>query len=512
MRSVSEGLLNLWKNKGFKVDTKVSVYDGSSWRDLNAWQNKRWLYSISLEDSIEDNIIEATIKLAPVEGKYTISPFVYPDSPLQVWRKIKIEVCLLPSTTWINIFEGYIDSIEITQEEITIRCRDLGALLIDTFIEAVRVYGTDNGTAVEGEMQKILHDNLGTGVISLYTPISPNWYVKKWEQEQKSVMEALRDLADQIGWFIRYKWDNSTSQWRLTFWPPQRSNTTPVITLTDTNFFEIKRLGIDVAGTRNKVEVSYISDSDMQKYTVQDDTSIAKYGKRYLGINCSKTSNINTNTEAQTLANNILADLKDPKLELEIELPFAPFFEIGDCIQVKKNLLLNSDQTLYIDSISHEITNENATTTLKLSGTAKYGQKKWLQIENRVIPDPLQMRDLIFDGEFSTTSTTYVDIPNSAFRFTWGTGKIVFEITTNGSELKVSVGRIRLVKINDESMDGSLTQIFEQAIGGLPLDYNVIKASGLLEYGSLYKFQCYAYHNYSVWVRSIKIKKYGPRA
>ncbi len=507
MRNVPEGVLNLWRRKGFKVDAKVSVYDGTSWVDLDTWQNKKWLYYISIEDDIDRDVIEATVRLASSEGNFSISPFVYEDTPLQVWRKIKIEACLLPTGTWINIFEGYIDSIEVTQDEITVRCRDYGALLIDTFIEEERTYGTDNGTAVEGEMQKILNDNLGTGVVSLYTPISPNWYVKKWKQEKKSVMEALRDLADQIGWFLRYKWDNSTSQWRLTFWQPQRSNTTPVITLTDTNFLEIKRLGIDVAGIRNKVEVSYISDSDIQKYTVQDDTSIAKYGKRYLGINCGKTSNIDTVTEAQTLANNILADLKDPKLELEIELPFAPFLEIGDCIQVKKNLLLNSDQTLYIDSISHEITNESATTTLKLSGTAKYGQKKWLQVENRVIPGPLQMRDLIFSGEFSTTSTTYVDIPNSAFRFTWETGKTVFEITTDGSE--VPVGRIRLVKIND---DGSLTQIFEQVIGGLPLDYKVTKASGLLEYGSLYKFQCYAYRNYTVRVRSIKIKKYEPRA
>ena len=509
MRNVPEGVLDLWRRKGFKVDAKVSVYDGTSWVDLDTWQNKKWLYYISIEDDIDRDVIEATVRLASSEGNFSISPFVYEDTPLQVWRKIKIEACLLPTGTWTNIFEGYIDSIEVTQDEITVRCRDYGALLIDTFIEEERTYGTDNGTAVEGEMQKILDDNLGSGVVSLYVPSSPNWYVKKWKQEKKSVMEALRDLTDQIGWLIRYKWDSSTNQWRLTLWQPQRSNSTPSLILSDTNFFSIKRLGIEVARIRNKVSVKYIdaSTATLASYTAQDDTSISTYGKRYMEINCGKTSNIDTSSEAQTLANNILADLKDPKLELEIELPFAPFFEIGDCIQVKKNLLLNSDQTLYIDSISHEITNENATTTLKLSGTAKYGQKKWLQIESRVIPDPLQICDLIFNGVFSTTSTTYVDIPNSAFRFTWETGKIVFEITTVGSA--VPVGSIRLVKINN---DGSLAQIFEREIGGIPLQYKVIKASGLLEYGSLYKFQCYAYHNYSVRVHSIKIKKYEPRA
>jgi len=501
MRNVPEGVLDLWRRKGFKVDAKVSVYDGTSWVDLDTWQNKKWLYYISIEDDIDRDVIEATVRLASSEGNFSISPFVYEDTPLQVWRKIKIEACLLPTGTWTNIFEGYIDSIEVTQDEITVRCRDYGALLIDTFIEEERTYGTDNGTAVEGEMQKILDDNLGSGVVSLYVPSSPNWYVKKWKQEKKSVMEALRDLTDQIGWLIRYKWDSSTNQWRLTLWQPQRSNSTPSLILSDTNFFSIKRLGIEVARIRNKVSVKYIdaSTATLASYTAQDDTSISTYGKRYMEINCGKTSNIDTSSEAQTLANNVLADLKDHKVELEIEVPFAPFLEIGDCIQLKKNLLLHSDQTVYVDSISHDISVDSATSTLKLSGTAKYGTRRWLQIENRVHPEPIEIRSTIFNGSFLWDHPhIWEDVPNSNFRCVWDSGEVLFEVTFSG------VGFLRFVKVNN---DGSLTEILRRSIAECR-EYDIWRVKAFLERDALYKFQVRGYDFFGIDINTIRLIRY----
>lgn len=135
-------------------------------------------------------------------------------------------------------------------------------------------------------MQKILNDNLGSGVITLYTPTSPGWNVKKWKQDRVSIMEALTNLADQIGWVIRYKWDNSTSQWRLTFYNVNRTSPSVNFTFDPLQIKNVNSLSLDIAGIRNVIQVVYYTSPTSPPQTVQisDSTSISKYGRRFMEI------------------------------------------------------------------------------------------------------------------------------------------------------------------------------------------------------------------------------------
>lgn len=79
-------------------------------------------------------------------------------------------------------------------------------------------------TAVEYVIQQLLNDttvNSGLGAISLYTPVSPGWQIRPYRQERTRLLEALRALAIQIGWEVRYRYDASNLH-RLTFFEPPR--------------------------------------------------------------------------------------------------------------------------------------------------------------------------------------------------------------------------------------------------------------------------------------------------
>lgn len=82
-------------------------------------------------------------------------------------------------------------------------------------------------TAVEHVMQKLLDDNTslsGIGALSLYVPVAPGWQVRPYRQQRQRLLEALRALAIQIGWEVRYRYDNN-NVFRLTLFEPPRTKT-----------------------------------------------------------------------------------------------------------------------------------------------------------------------------------------------------------------------------------------------------------------------------------------------
>lgn len=97
------------------------------------------------------------------------------------------------------------------------------SLVVNAVASALPVLNRQS-TSIESVMQLIMDDNTvnaGLGSIALYTPVSPNWQVRAFRQDRKKLLEALRDLALQIGWEVRYRYD-STDAHRLTFFRPPR--------------------------------------------------------------------------------------------------------------------------------------------------------------------------------------------------------------------------------------------------------------------------------------------------
>jgi len=250
------------------------------------------------------------------------------------------------------------------------------------------------GTAVQTVMQQILTDN-GTGV-TLSTPVSPGWSIRAYHQERKSVWEALRALVDQIGFDLRFKWNGST--FALTFSQPTRASPPVLRTFQTVDVVEFSTAKISLETIRNAVQVFFSDSQDRdtngvakrKKVVVTDSSSIATYGRRFMELQESSSSNIDTTAEATALATVAIYDLATPVFEGEPTLQFFPFVEINDFYSfIADGLRFTSTQSLAVIGYTHSISGTEAKTSLRLRGSPRGGLGRWLQKDGMVNPDDI---------------------------------------------------------------------------------------------------------------------------
>lgn len=219
---------------------------------------------------------------------------------------------------------------------------------------------TASGTPVEEVIQNILDDNIGTGDTSptLLVPSSPSWAIRQFIQKRTFTWDAIKALANQIGWDIRYKWDSGSSAFRLTLYEPDRSSPSVDHVFGTSDYAEPTRLAVSLADIRNVVRVIYGDRADLwpggipkrKTVEVSDSASITKYGELWCEIQEGETSNIDTSTEASALANAALSDMKEPTAELTVPLVRGwPFVEVNDYYTFTADgVRFDSDQSLAV--------------------------------------------------------------------------------------------------------------------------------------------------------------------
>ena len=460
---------------------RVSIKDsGGTFRDLTTYPGVNLVDSVSWQEDIDSPHVTADVVLKREVDSLSLAPLMQASALnrgfnpaasyaalVALRREVKVETSTdaadATAGNWMEVFRGYVDTIDPAGgDTIRIGCRDLGALLMDSFIETERVYalgasggvpvgmriwepstayalnefviptdgkraaqfrfyqcstagtsgttepawpssGTiadggslvwthqaalaDTGYAVESVMQEILDDN-GLSV-TLYTPTSPSWSIRAYKQRREPALEALRNLAIQIGWDVRYKWRSGTGQFELTFFQPDRTKSSPDRTFSSSEYVDVKRLSTDISTIRNAIRVIYPDRTDLDpngnaKRKVHDETdstSIAAYGRRFMEIVEDDLSNLDTSTEANTLAEACLADLKDPKAEQDIELSYGfPWAELGDLYRFTANgrhYSANQDWALY--SCSHSAADGVIRTTIRTRGQPAVANSRWLE-------------------------------------------------------------------------------------------------------------------------------------
>lgn len=270
-----------------------------------------------------------------------------------------------------------------------------------TFTEVGSISPT-TGTAVETVMQQIIDDNLGSGVVTLYTPASPGWSISAFTQQRQSVWDAVRALANQIGWDLRFKWRSGTAQFELTFSEPDRAKTTPDYTFGTEDEWKLQKLAGNIHDIRNAVRIVWTdpTSTDAQgtgtrsSQTYTDPTSISTYGRRFMEVQEGKSSNIDTGTEASTLSTALLSDLSTPKIDRAGQFEFFPLCELGDLYRfAADNINYTSDQDLAVVSYSHDISADGATTTIAARGQPAGGFHRWLA-SLQAIPDESEIHRL----------------------------------------------------------------------------------------------------------------------
>ncbi|GMV19033.1 MAG: hypothetical protein AMXMBFR56_72570 [Polyangiaceae bacterium] len=506
MRTIAAGDSQILSATGAErgARVRVSIKDnGGTFRDLTTYPEEDFVDSVSWGEDVDSPGMTASATLRRAVGDKSLAP-LHETSPLnkgwnpggayaallELGREVKIEAGVtrdLEGTpdNWLEVFRGYVDSVDWAGETVQVECSGLEAKLRDTWIETERVYahatgagatkglrsfelnrayvlnelvlpsegklngryykvttaGTTSttveptwptsgtvtsgtvtftyenvttytvGTAVETVMQQILDDNLGAAVVSLYTPTTPGWAVRGFQQQRQSLWDALNSLATQIGWELRYRWDSGTSAFRLTFRDVDRAKTTPDATIGTAEVMEVTTASKQVAVIRNAVRVIYGDSANRNPsgepiravIDVTDSSSITKYGRRFCELVEGTNSNIDTSTEATALANAVLSDLKEPLFDWAVTLRFYPWLQLADLLRFSPNCRhFSSQQDLALISVRHAVEAGYATTEVQTRGKPSTGHAKWLAREGRVIPMDVHQTQLGNPGGTTT--------------------------------------------------------------------------------------------------------------
>lgn len=399
MRSATGGELTVLAAATRRITHRVKVKNGSgTFIDLSSW-----VASVSLDRDIDQPVDGLTIafrrdsgttlSLSPLRTDSTLNRLddgtTY-SPQLDVNREITYEV----ATTAIGatvvagdyklLFVGSIDNVAFEQSPVVCTCRDQGGLLVDRWVEAVAPYGSGAGVALETVMQDVLDDTLTSGFVTLNVPGLPGFPAfsvsPAYAQQVQSLMEAMSALAQLPGGDARYMHDAGTNTFKFTLHDPPRSKTTPDHTFGPSDYIEVTRLELDRTNIRNVITITYpdTAAGGHLSVTVFDAASITKYGRRFLPIQEPTGSPINTNARATAMANDILWDLKDPKAEFEIDMPFFWPTDLWDLYRFTNNSVhFNTNQDWAVVSITHRLSRNQHRTKLEVRGLPAGAYHAW---------------------------------------------------------------------------------------------------------------------------------------
>lgn len=384
--------------RGEFVQIEVQNADGT-WIDLTNLVGFDWVVRWSVRWGVDQPLPEARVSLVRdrSDANRSLAP-LRSDSPLNVddlaayaplldgGRGLRINVAVMAwgqaptSGDWVRLFTGEIDEVEWGQDPVEVIARSaIGVQLADRFIETETVYGSDAGTAMETVIQSILTD-WTDDPLSLYTPTSPGFNVTSTPFQGISVLDALNRIVALIGWAVRERWHDGTSQFRLTLQDPDRSKTIQDHTFGPGDYWDVESLRIGRNEIRNAIRVTYVDSATGETafVTAEDATSIARYGRKPLLITESSTGPIDTEAEAQAMADAALADLKDPVAEQRVDNRFFWPAQLGDLYTWSANgVHYNVDQDLAVTGIEHHGETGMCGTTLDVRGAPMGFNRYW---------------------------------------------------------------------------------------------------------------------------------------
>lgn len=353
-----------------------------------------FLNTATLAEDIDGNCMTLNAVLLRESGTASLAPLMTGSlvnrnnastyAPiLEAGRQWRLSVAI-PTTVgvapvsgdWKVMGVGYIDSIDTgsSASTITIIGRDLGAKIIDAFISNnVTIYSPLNNQSLEQVVQSLLDNTLGSGVVTLYTPVATSIVMPSFQQDYGGLMEAITSLAAKFGFIVRYYFDSSDN-FQLTLMKPNRAPTTPAWVTGAGEYLEVPQNLVDISGVRNYIELRYIDASTGALTTVVSpsggtSSSITKYGKRYMAIDQQNGSQINNATSAQGMADAVRSDLEIPSLQQQIVSYGLWFVQLYDYAQFTANgVHYDADQYGGVKNISHTISGGTLKTTVGASG------------------------------------------------------------------------------------------------------------------------------------------------
>ncbi|WP_338865561.1 fibronectin type III domain-containing protein [Myxococcus stipitatus] len=398
---------------GYSTHPRVWVRDArGTWLKLNSLFDSDWVLGVRISEKLDAPVAEAEVTLArsgPGGVRLSLSPLVVQSlinttggafAPLLAEAAyFRVELGLAApghvpkEEDYFEVFRGRIDEVDPGAEELKVVGRDLAGLLQDTFIEVEREYGDDStGVPVQHIIQALCNDN-GLSSFGLYVPVDPLSQRGKYKQKVEPVLDAVRTLAQRIGWDCRMKWRPSAGAYALTLYAPDRLQTAEEWAYGPDEYGEPDSVTRQLTDIRTDVEVVYSDRADLdasgvprrKRVTASNPTVRAQVGRRWMQLVEEDTSNIDSQAEAQRLADAAVADLSVSPLTVGLTVDPHPGLELGDLVRVAPDgLRLDTAQLLAVQEIEHSCSTDGvARMKLVLRGQPSTSVREWLERDAR---------------------------------------------------------------------------------------------------------------------------------
>jgi hypothetical protein len=408
-RTLSTAQEDILTSAQYEVHTRLEVEDSTgAFINVGSLGGGEWFESALWDWSLDQPVAQMTLALRRDQGPSTGESLAPLDEEstfnvnaasayaplLDAGREIKFYTAATtvggppPSSGDFDfIFQGEIDDVNWQLSPLTLIARSkFLSQMADRFVEEEQVYGSVAGVALETVIQSILDDWTDLS-ITLFTPVSPGFLISPpYRQQRVSVLDAVTTLAQLIGWELREIFDDGTNAWRLRLAEPNRSATSSDkdFTFDASQYYNVNQASISRDDVRNVVNVIFgtapSSSSPRPNVLVESTSSIDRFGRRWIEDEEGFNSSIDTSSEANTLANAILDDLKDPAFRHEIEVPYFWPGEIGDYYEFLKNdIHYSTDQFLGVYGISHELRRDRHRTLIRVRGQPAGQYLSWQQ-------------------------------------------------------------------------------------------------------------------------------------
>lgn len=336
----------------------------------------------TLNASVDLATIEGTVTFQRGLGEESLSPYItsalvndtvplmWPGNLLTLYCAVTAPGVEPTGTDFKIILNGRIDHVNAAgPDEVVVRFRDVGAALLNKWIEAPKPYGgTPGGIAAETVIASILTDNGFAAGTVLNPGADSGFMIRQFMQERMPVLEALRRIALQIGWEMRHYPRFGPI---VLFQDPDRAKASQA-TISPDIYRAVTKLEVGDDDVRNRWRIGYPAvegDAPTLFVTVQNAASIAQYGPRFAEIVEDSSSNINTLGEATTFVNAALADTKDPLSDFAVEMLPWPAVELNDVYTFPANgVHLDASHVWAISGYQHNFSKGSGRTTLFTRG------------------------------------------------------------------------------------------------------------------------------------------------
>jgi hypothetical protein len=379
VRPLASGELADWLSGSTVKEIRVSARRaGGGFVDMSSTLGGDWVLAVQADSDTPDQptsrfVVEflkhaTEASTAPGIGSSSFNssgPLLHPGSVVEVYARVA-------GRFWHRWLEGNVEDVEWGRDRVVATC-----LTKDAHVFASLIHDRTSLTA--GTVENLIgYTAMQYAGVDTYTIGSPSGTVPAHEQQIGSAGARNLELAQAIGWDVRYRWHEPSGEFQYTLYEPPRSATTPAMVLGPDVVIEPQEVKQSREGLRNVIYVDYAYDEATKTWARQTAAASAanraQYGDRRVVLQEGSDSPVQTSGQAAALAAYALSDLSRPLIDGAYRIPFMPLVELHDVVEILADGdTFDSTQAYAVVGAQHRIDAESSHTVLQLRGGAPVG-------------------------------------------------------------------------------------------------------------------------------------------